>query len=112
MDNEPINYVLPNAKLFAVDIITPECSEIIQYLIFQTFLPNFNENLKRRLILKCVPYTMIGEALYKQGKDGVLRRCIYQTEVNTILEGCNFNSYGGHFAEDNTAHKALQASYW
>lgn len=111
MGNKPNNDVLSDAKLFAVDVITPEYSKIIQYLTFQTFSSNFNEKLKRRLILKCVPYMMIGKALYKEGKDGVLRCSIYQTEVSIILEGCHLDSCGGYFAEDNMACKALQVGY-
>ncbi len=55
---------------------------------------------------------MLGRTLYKQRKDGILRRCIFSSEVCTILEGCHLDSCGGHFVGDSVAHKALQAGYW
>jgi len=95
-----------------VDVITSEYGELIQYLTFQTFPPSYNEKQKQRLIFKSAPYTMISDALYKQGRDGLLRRCIFQSEVRIILEGCHLDSCGGHFAGDSTARKALMAGYW
>ena len=98
--------------MFVVDIISPEYGEVIQYLTTQTFPLHFTDKLKRRLILKSAPYTMIGDALYKQGKGGVLRHCIFQSEVSAILEGCHSDNCGGHFAGDSIARKALLSGYW
>ena len=41
-----------------------------------------------------------------------MQRCIFQSEVDTILEGCHLDSCGGHFAGDSTPRKALMAGYW
>ncbi len=41
---------------------------------------------------------MIGEVLYKQGKDNVLRCCVNPSEVSMILKGCHDDACGGHFA--------------
>ena len=112
LGNTPIDDNLPDAALFAVEVISADYSEIIQYLTFQTFPLDYDEKLKRRLILKSGPYTMIAGTLYKQGKDGVLRRCVFASEVQTILEGCHLDSCGGHFAGDTTAWKAMMAGYW
>lgn len=107
LDKELILDALPDGELFAVDVISLEYSKLIQYLTFQTFPSNFNEKMKRRLIWKSTPCTMIGETLYKEGQDGILRPCIYEDEVRTILDGCHLDSCGGHFAGDTTARKAL-----
>ena len=112
LGNTPIDDNLPDAALFAVEVISADYSEIIQYLTFQTFPLDYDEKLKRRLILKSRPYTMIAGTLYKQGKDGVLRRCVFASEIQTILEGCHLDSCGGHFAGDTTARKAMMAGYW
>ena len=112
LGNTPIDDNLPDAALFVVEVISADYSEIIQYLTFQTFPLDYDEKLKRRLILKSGPYTMIAGTLYKQGKDGVLRRCVFASEVQTILEGCHLDSCGGHFAGDSTARKAMMAGYW
>ena len=50
--------------------------------------------------------------MYKQGKNGVLRRCIFTHEIPMVLEGCHLDPCGGHFPEDVTTRKALLAGYW
>ena len=68
--------------------------------------------MKSQLLYKSTSYTLIGGVLYKKRRDEVLRRCIFQSEVDVTLEGCHLDSCGGHFAGDNTAWKALMAGYW
>ena len=40
----------------------------------------------RRLIRDAAPYQLIAGQLYKQGKDGVLRRCVREGEFIPILD--------------------------
>ena len=110
--SEPVNDALPDSQLFVVDVITDQYSEIIQYLTNQEFPTEFRAAEKRKLIEQCAPFSMIGSVLYKLGKDGVLRRCIFDSEVDSILEGCHSDVCGGHFAGDSTARKVLMAGFW
>ena len=51
--------------------------------------------------------------LYKEGVDGVIRRCVPEHEQEQILRKCHSETYGGHHAGDRTAHKVLQSGfYW
>ena len=103
----------PVADLFVVDVISEEYTDLIQYLIHNTYPPYITDKMKTQLVYKSVPYTLIGGVLYKKGCDDVLRRCIFPSEMDTILEpGCHLDSCGGHFASDSTARKALMAGYW
>ena len=61
--------------------------------------------MKSQLVHKSAPYTLIGGVLYKKGRDEILRRCIFQSEVDTILEDFHLDSCDGHFAGDNIARK-------
>ena len=112
LGKEPIPDALPDANLFVIDVIPTEYAELIQYLTSQSFPVNFTEKMKRQLIQKSLPYTMIADVLYRTGKDGVLRRCVFQSEIELILEGCHADGCGGHFAGDTTARKVLLAGYW
>jgi hypothetical protein len=109
---ESVNDALPDAQLFSVDVITNQYKDIIQYLTSQEFPPEFSTSRKRNLIEQCAPFTMLGSVLYKLGKDGVLRRCIFESEVENILQGCHADVCGGHFAGDSTARKVLLAGFW
>ena len=44
------------------------------------------------------------------GKDNVLRRVANEDEIESILESCHEGVCGGHFAQEITSRKILQAS--
>ena len=112
LDGDPIPDSFPDADLFAVDVISKEYADLIQYLTHHTFPSYFTDKTKIQLVHKSAPYTIIGGVLYKKRRDEVLRRCIIQSEVDTVLEGCHLDSCGGHFASDSTTRKALMEKYW
>ena len=111
LGGDPIPDSFSDADLFVVDVIFTEYADLIQYLTHQTFPLHFTDKMKIQLVHKSAPYTLIGDVLYKKGRDEVLRRCIFQSDMDTILEGCHFDSCGGHFAGDSTAKKALMVGY-
>ena len=104
---ESIDDAFLDAYLFNVDVIPPEYADVIYYLTKGAFLADFSDKQKQRLVFKAQPYTMIGEVLYKKGKDEILRRCINPSEVPLILKGCHDDICGGHFAGMVTAQKNL-----
>ncbi|KAG9450684.1 hypothetical protein H6P81_010649 [Aristolochia fimbriata] len=51
--------------------------------------------------------------LYKICPDQVIRRCVPETEVESILKHCHDGEAGGHFSSNRTAAKVLQSGfYW
>ena len=46
--------------------------------------------------------------LYKEGVDGIMRRCVPEYEQREILRKFYSSAYGGHHAGDRTAQKVLQ----
>ena len=49
--------------------------------------------------------------LYKEGVDGIIRRCVPEHEQEQILRKCRSEAYGGHHAGDRTAHKVFQSGF-
>lgn len=84
-----MNNALPYSQLFVIDGITNRYKDIIYYLTTQKVPVEFTTVKKRTLIEHNASFTMIGFVLYKLSKDKVLRRCIFDSEVNSILEGCH-----------------------
>ena len=109
---EPLNDQLPDADLFEVDVIFPDYVDIITYLKTNQALGEYNAKQVAALLRKNALFTLIGETLYKQGHDGLLRWYINPSEVPLIFEGYHSNACGGHFAGESTAHKALLVGYW
>ncbi|MCO5560936.1 hypothetical protein L7F22_014556 [Adiantum nelumboides] len=54
---------------------------------------------------------LIGEHLYHKGKDLVLRRVPLVKEIEKILMSCHDGVCGGHFAQEITSKKILQAGF-
>ena len=50
--------------------------------------------------------------LYKQCSDQIMRRCVPEDEVSSILEHCHSAPYGGHFGGQRTATKFVQSGYY
>jgi hypothetical protein len=109
---EPLNDKLPDAVLFEVDVIQTEYADILTFLQTNRMPEDYIPAHVKSLLQRSSPYTLIGGTLYKQGKDAVLRRCIFTHEIPMVLEGCHSDLCGGHFAGDVTARKALLPGYW
>lgn len=109
---DPLNDELPNANLFEVDIVQSEYGNILEYLTTNKIPIDYTPKQVKSLLQRSAPYTLISNILYKQGRDRVLRRCIFKNEILLILEGCHTDVCSGHFAGEATARKALLAGYW
>jgi len=103
---------IPDANLFEVDIIHIEYADILNYLSTNLFPGDYSAKQKQILIKESALFTLLDKKLYKLGQDGILRRCIYKSEINDILQGSHSDACGGHFAGTSTVQKVLLASYW
>jgi hypothetical protein len=50
--------------------------------------------------------------LFKHCKDGIMRRCIPEEEVKSVIYHCHSSPYGGHAGADKTQAKILQAGFF
>ena len=66
----------------------------------------------RRLTKDATPYQLIAGQLYKQGKDGIICRCIREDEFILILDKAHLRIAGGHFMAKTTARKIFQVGLW
>ncbi len=89
-----------------------EYREIIQYLDGMRFPDGATKVVQTRIAHKSRNYLMIGNQLYFQGKDGVLRRTIRKRDTSRLLYEFHDGFYGGHFAKRITTEKILQAGYY
>ena len=108
---EPLNDQLPDADLFEVDVIQTEYADILTFLQTNRMLEDYTPAQVKSFLQRNSPYTLIVGTLFKQGKNGILRRCIFTHEIPMVLEGCHLKPCGGHFAGDVTARIALLAGY-
>ncbi|MCO5588517.1 hypothetical protein L7F22_042474 [Adiantum nelumboides] len=89
-----------------------ETMEDILYFLETGEVPKYLERVQRhRLVRKALSYQLIGEHLYHKGKDLVLRRVPLIKEIEKILMSCHDGVCGGHFAQEITSRKILQAGF-
>ena len=80
-----MNDELPDAQLFRIEIDL-DGSKIAEYLKMGELPTGWPLRKKRPLVVKAKNNTWADGALYKLGKDGVLRRCVAVVERVVLLE--------------------------
>jgi hypothetical protein len=73
---------------------------------------NSTAQQQKEIRRRSLPFTMIGDLLYRRGRDGILRRVVTRFEAKNILPQCHDGTCGGHFAENTTARKILTTGYY
>ena len=67
----------------------------------------------KRFLREAKSYFWDDPLLFKQCADGMIRRCVPEDEMESILHHCHSTDYGGHFGSTRTAMKVLQSGlFW
>ena len=74
--------------------------------------PTFTAQQRRKFFYDLRHYFWDDPHLYKEGVDGIIRRCVPEYEQQEILRKCHGTAYGGHHAGDRTAQKVLQSGFY
>ncbi|KAL5827957.1 hypothetical protein ACOSQ3_019799 [Xanthoceras sorbifolium] len=101
-DGPPIKDDFPNEHLFTVSQL-PWYTHIVNYLVSD----------KRKFLVEVRNFYWDDPYLYKYCPDQIMRRCIPETEITSVLTFCHSEACGGHFSIKKTAAKILQCGlYW
>ena len=114
-DDVPVNDEFPDEKLFAIEDKreVPWFADYVNYLVAKVIPPEFNYQKKKRFFAHLKHYYWEEPILYRHCDDQVIRRCVPEDEMPSILNHCHTLSCGGHFGGQRTAAKVLQSGfYW
>ena len=114
-DDIPVNDEFPDEKLFAIEDkkAVPWFADYVNYLVAKVIPPEFDYQKKKRFFAHLKHYYWEEPILYKHCADQVIRRCVPENEMHSILEHCHTLPCGGHFGGQRTAAKVLQSGfYW
>lgn len=67
-----------------------------------------NTSERKAFILKTLKFIIIEQALYRLGRDGILRRCVSRSARQQVTEEAHASDARGHFAAEITIKKILQ----
>ena len=110
-----MNDEFPDEKLFAIEDkkAVPWFADYVNYLVAKVIPPEFNYQKKKRFFAHLKHYYWEEPVLYRHCVDQVIRRCVPEDEMYSILNHCHTLSCGGHFGGQRTAAKVLQSGfYW
>ena len=112
--DEEIKDTFPDELLFAFQILdTPWFADIANFISSGKLPPEFTGQQKKKLIHDSRGYIWDDPFLWKMCRDGIIRRCVPNDEIHSILHHCHGLNCGGHFGHQRTASKVLKSGfYW
>ena len=114
-EDVPVNDEFPDEKLLAIEEkkAVPLFAYFVNYLAAKVIPPEFNYQQKKRFFAHLKHYYWEEPILYRHCADQVIRRCVPEDEMHSILNHCHTLPCGGHFGGQRTAAKVLQSGfYW
>ena len=114
-DDFPVNDEFLYEKLFSIEDkrAVPWFTDYVNYLVAKVVPPEFNYQQKKRFFAHLKHYYWEEPILYRHCADQVIRRCVSEDEMHSILHHCHTLPCGGHFGGQRTAAKVLQSGfYW
>ncbi|KAK8956680.1 hypothetical protein KSP39_PZI001268 [Platanthera zijinensis] len=104
----------PDERILAItEGSIPWYADIVNYIVSNVLPPDMDYQQKKRFLHLVKFYLWNDPYLFKICVDQVIRRCIPEIEVHSILEKCHTSPYGGHFMGERTALKVLEVGfYW
>ena len=114
-DDVLVNDEFPDEKLLAIEDkrAIPWFADFVNYLVAKVIPLEFNYQQKKRFFAHLKHYYWEEPILYRHCADQVIRRCVPEDEMHSILNHCHTLPCGGHFGGQRTAAKVLQSGfYW
>ena len=114
-DEVQVNDDFPDEQLLAIEDkrSVPWFADYVNYLVAKVIPPKFSYQQKKRFFAHLKHYYWEDPILYRHCADQVIRRCVPEDEMNSILNHCHALPCGGHFSGQRTVAKVLQSGfYW
>ncbi|XP_021714895.1 uncharacterized protein LOC110682862 [Chenopodium quinoa] len=105
----PIDDSFPDDQLFAIiQAPAPWFADIANYLACSILPPDLTYQQKRKFLHDVRQYFWDDPLLFKQGVDGLFRRCVPDDEIHEVITMCHSSPCGGHMSANKTLARILQ----
>ncbi|KAL2243765.1 UNVERIFIED_CONTAM: Transposon Ty3-G Gag-Pol polyprotein [Sesamum indicum] len=109
----PLNYEFPDEHLHTIQGVTPWYVDIVNFLVTGVLPRDLTRARKDKIKSDAKHYVWDEPYLWKFCSDQIIRRCVPETEIPSILEFCHSYACGGHFGPKRTARKVLECGlFW
>ncbi|XP_073138469.1 uncharacterized protein [Henckelia pumila] len=103
----------PDEKLFSGSTVLPLYAHIVNYLVIHGFPSDFSKAQKDKVKSNAKYYVWDDPYPWKHCADQVIRRCVSEGEVISILMFCHSYACGSHFGAKRTTRKVLDCGlFW
>ena len=112
-DRAEINDAFPDEQVLAAsnDLI-PWFADFASYLASDIVPPDLSFHQRKKFMHDVKKFFWDEPYLYRSFADGIIRRCVPEVEMLSVLEACHSSPVGGHHSGIQTAHKILQCGYY
>ena len=114
-DKVHVNDDFPDGQLLTIEDkkSVPWFADYVNYLVAKVIPPEFSYQQKKRFFAHLKHYYWEEPILYRHCADQVIRQCVLEDEMVSILNHCHTLPCGGHFGGQRTVAKVLQSGfYW
>ncbi|RDY05728.1 Retrovirus-related Pol polyprotein from transposon 17.6, partial [Mucuna pruriens] len=112
-DLMPIRDNFLDEQLLHMDTLTPWFAGICNFIFASQFPPEASQLYREKIKSDAKYYIWDDPYLWKHGSDQVIRRCIPDTKISSVLHFCHAAAGDGHHGSTRTARKVLDCGfYW
>ncbi|CAN6586228.1 unnamed protein product [Malus baccata var. baccata] len=112
-DVVPIPETFPDEQLMSIEVSMPWYADLVNYLASKVIPSEFNKNQRDKLKYDARNYVWDDPYLWKYCSDQIIRKCVHDSEIQSILNFCHTYACGGHSGTQRTARKVLECGfYW
>ena len=110
---EPLNEFFPDEHLFTLQSMVPWYADLVNYLVGKVIPDGISRAKKDKLKSEAKYYVWDDPYLWRYCSDQIIRRCVPDSEIQSVLTFCHAYACGGHFGPKRTAKKVLDSGfYW
>ncbi|KAH9803520.1 hypothetical protein KPL71_001801 [Citrus sinensis] len=108
----PLNESFPDEQLMSVNVV-PWFADIVTYLATGQIPEHWTKQDRTKFLSKVKDFFWDNPYLFKYCADHIIRRCVPDNEIKSVISFCHEQACGGHFSAKKTATKILQCGfYW
>ncbi|CAN6711744.1 unnamed protein product [Malus baccata var. baccata] len=109
----PISEMFPDEQLLSIEVNTPWYADLVNYLVSKQVPHTLNKSQRDKLKHDARFYVWDDPYVWKYCPYQIVRRCVPNSEFNSILAFCHSYACRGHFGTQRTALKVLECGfYW
>ncbi|CAL2277586.1 unnamed protein product [Prunus armeniaca] len=108
----PLNESFPDEQLFVIQDKEPWYADFVNYLASGVIRDDLTFQERKKFFSMVKHYMWDEPYLFKYCPDQIIRRCVPESEQQSILTFSHALACGGHFSAKKTALKVLQSGFF